>query len=69
MSFSEHRLREAREAAGKTREQLAVEVGRSFSMLVQYESGAKQPSLDALTRIADALDRPVGYFFDDGATP
>jgi transcriptional regulator with XRE-family HTH domain len=65
MSFSALRLREAREAAGLTREQLAVQVGRSYSMLAQYESAAKQPSLDALTRLAEALDRPVGDFFDD----
>ena len=66
-SFSALRLRKAREAAGLTREQLAVQVGRSYPMLAQYESGVKQPSLEALTRIASALDRPVGYFFDDEA--
>ena len=66
-SFSALRLRRAREAAGLTREQLAVEVGRSYPMLAQYESGIKQPSLEALTRIAEALDRPIGDFFDEGA--
>ena len=66
-SFSAFRLRKAREAAGLTREQLAVKVGRSYPMLAQYESGIKQPSLEALTRIAEALDRPIGDFFDEGA--
>ena len=65
-SFSALCLREAREARGLTREQLAVRIGRSYPMLAQYEAGSKVPSVEALMRIADELGRPVGYFFDEG---
>lgn len=61
--FSPALLRAARASSGKSREQLAVDIGRSYSAIVQYESGASSPSLGTLVELADALGVHPGDLF------
>lgn len=48
-------LRARREALGMSREALAERCGTTGANLWQIESGRRRPSLDMLSRIADAL--------------
>ncbi len=49
-------ISEARSAAGLTQAQLAQRTGTSQATISAYENGVKQPSLDTVTRLLDALD-------------
>jgi transcriptional regulator with XRE-family HTH domain len=49
-------LRHARERAGLTQAALADRTGTSQATISAYESGRKQPSVDTLSRLLDALD-------------
>ena len=53
--FSGQRMRESRIRAGKSREQLAVELGRGYSTIAAWENGPNVPPLRVLCRVADAL--------------
>ncbi|MGK3110387.1 helix-turn-helix domain-containing protein [Streptomyces sp. WAC05858] len=57
--FSGQRLREARTAAGLSKEALALRVGRSFYSIHEYEHGRVQPSIAVLVALSDALGRPL----------
>lgn len=62
-------LREIRETAGITRQDLANKIGISVSALGQYEQGRREPDLQKLAAIAAALhvsvDMLLGYYADD----
>jgi transcriptional regulator with XRE-family HTH domain len=47
-------LREARERAGLTQQQLAERSGIAQSTISAYESGKREPGVDALERLLDA---------------
>lgn len=49
-------LRRARGRAGLSQAALAARTGTSQATISAYESGSKQPSLDTLSRLLDALD-------------
>ncbi len=49
------RIRERRTARGLTQEELAHRAGLDYSYLNQIENGRRNPSLDAIGRIARAL--------------
>ncbi|MFF9285242.1 helix-turn-helix domain-containing protein [Streptomyces griseosporeus] len=53
--FSGPRLREARKSAGLSPEQLAVNIGRSFYSVREWELGRVTPSVATLAAIADTL--------------
>ena len=53
------RVRELREAAALTQEDLAHQAGISTSTLSRIERGTYQPRLDTLGKLARALDVPV----------
>ena len=53
------RIRDRRTAQGLTQEELAHRARLDFSYLNQIENGRRNPSLDAIGRIAHALDVPV----------
>ena len=53
------KIRERRTAQGLTQEELAHRAGLDFSYLNQIENGRRNPSLDAIGRIAAALGVPV----------
>lgn len=63
LCFDGSRLRILRENAGVSRERLAVAIGRSYSAVVQYESGALTPPTRVLAHIADTLGVPVDDLF------
>jgi transcriptional regulator with XRE-family HTH domain len=63
--FRPHLVREARDAAGMTREQLAVAIGRSFQTVRAYEWGVVSPPAAMLGRLASVLDVDVSDLFED----
>lgn len=63
--FSGPALRAARERAGKTREQLACDIGRGLQSIKNYENKGHQPNSTVLPRLAEALGVRVGELFED----
>lgn len=59
------RLRLRRELKGLRQGDLAALLGLSFQQVQKYESGANRVGSSRLWYIAQALDVPIGYFFDD----
>lgn len=58
-SFSGHRLRLARKAAGLSVHDVAARVGRSCWSLYRYETGQVQPPISVADALADAVSRPL----------
>jgi transcriptional regulator with XRE-family HTH domain len=55
------RLREAREAMGFTKADLARKADLTPAAISQFESGEREPSLDSLKRLAHALHVGIDY--------
>ncbi len=62
------RLRRRRRLLGLTQQQLADAVGVRFQQIQKYECGANRISAARLWRLSEALEVPVGYFYDGLAT-
>ena len=63
-------LRALRKAHGFTLKALAARSGKSISFISKIERGRARPSITALQDIAEALDVPIGWFFEsDGPVP
>ena len=60
-----NRIREERQRARLTQEQLAELVGCNESYIGQIERGAKNPSLEIIVGIANALNVTVDYLLAD----
>jgi putative transcriptional regulator len=58
-----NRLRDAREAAGLTQQQLADLVDAGRSTIIRAEHGTQQPTLALANRLADALDTTIDELF------
>ena len=58
------RLRRRRRLLGLTQQQLADAVGVRFQQIQKYECGANRISAARLWRLSEALEVPVGYFYD-----
>lgn len=58
------RLRRRRRLLGLTQQQLAETVGVRFQQIQKYECGANRISAARLWQLAEALEVPVGYFYD-----
>lgn len=58
------RLRRRRRLLGLTQQQLAGAVGVRFQQIQKYECGASRISAARLWQLAEALEVPVGYFYD-----
>jgi transcriptional regulator with XRE-family HTH domain len=58
------RLRRRRRLLGLTQQQLAHRVGVRFQQIQKYECGANRISAARLWQLAEALETPVGYFYD-----
>ncbi|WP_158969513.1 helix-turn-helix domain-containing protein [Chachezhania sediminis] len=56
-------IRELRKARGQTLTELAGKVGRSVGHLSELERGISPITIETLSRIADALDVSVSWFF------
>lgn len=66
------RLRRRRRLLGLTQQQLAGAVGVRFQQIQKYECGANRISAARLWQLSEALEIPVGYFYDglsDQAAP
>jgi Predicted transcriptional regulators len=59
------RLRLRRTLLGLSQTELARAVSLTFQQVQKYESGANRVSASRLYHIAEALDVPVSFFFDD----
>ena len=62
-TFDGARLRSIRKATGKSREQLAIDIGRSHYSVTGYETGSHTPTMATLMRLSTVLDVPPGLFF------
>jgi len=58
------RIAELREGGGRTQQILADSVGVSPQRLREIESGAHNPSVRSLVRLADALGVPLAALFE-----
>ena len=58
------RLRRRRRLLGLTQQQLALQVGIRFQQIQKYECGANRISAARLWALSEALEVPVGYFYD-----
>ena len=58
------RLRRRRRLLGLTQQQLAGAVGVRFQQIQKYEGGANRISAARLWQLSEALEVPVGYFYD-----
>lgn len=56
-------LREKREQAGLTLEELAQSTGYSIGFLSHLENGSRNPSMDTMRVLASALDSKVSEIF------
>jgi transcriptional regulator with XRE-family HTH domain len=61
------RLRLRRMQLNMTQDQLARQLGLAFQQIQKYEAAENRLSAGRLFRIAQILDVPVGYFFDEAA--
>ena len=50
------RIKQARKRAGITQKELGDLVGMSYQQVAQYEKGTRNPKLETLSKIADALN-------------
>lgn len=55
------RIKEVRQERGLSQEELAQIINSTKSAISRYESGKRQPRLDQLQRIANALNVTVGF--------
>lgn len=55
------RIRQAREAAGLERDDLAERIGVGYSTIANYEQGTRYPKPNHLSKLAKVLGMPVGY--------
>src|ERR1700749_849583 len=58
------RLRRRRRLLGLTQQQVAGACGVRFQQIQKYECGANRVSAARLWRLAQALEVPVGFFFE-----
>ena len=58
------RLRRRRRLLGLTQQQLAGTVGVRYQQIQKYECGANRISAARLWQLSEALEVPVGYFYD-----
>ena len=67
-SVNEHvgrRIRRRRRLMGLTQAQLALKLGVRFQQIQKYECGANRVSAGRLWLIAQSLETPVSYFYQD----
>lgn len=58
------RLRRRRRLLGLTQQQVAVRIGVRFQQIQKYECGANRISAARLWELAEALETPIGYFYE-----
>lgn len=63
MSFGD-RLREARRNKKLTQEQLGKQIGVAKSTIVGYEKGNREPDIDKIKKISEALEVDPNFLLD-----
>lgn len=58
------KLRKAREEKGFSQKDLAIRVGLSDKSISIYEKGSVYPPVTNLLKIAEELNKPIGYFLE-----
>ena len=61
-----HQIRDLRKAKRMTLARLAEHIGRSVGYVSQVERGLSEVSIPTLTRIAEALEVQIAWFFQQG---
>ena len=61
MSITGDRIKESRENQGLSKTKLAEKTGLTLSAISQFESGERDPSLESLKKLADALQVSADY--------
>lgn len=59
------RIRQARRDMKLTQEQLGNMIGLTFQQVQKYEKGVNRVSAGTLYEIAQVLDLPINWFFDE----
>ena len=59
------RIRAKRKVLRITQQDLAARIGVTFQQLQKYEKGRNRIGASRLQRVAEVLDVPVSYFFDE----
>ncbi len=59
------KVKELRIAMGMSRHELAGKIGVTHQQAQKYENGTNRISVGRLSLIAEALGKPVSYFFED----
>jgi transcriptional regulator with XRE-family HTH domain len=59
------RVRLRRTLLGMSQEKLASRLGITFQQVQKYEKGTNRVGAGRLKQIADVLEVPVGYFYED----
>nr|WP_304363661.1 helix-turn-helix transcriptional regulator [Jiella sp. LLJ827] len=62
------RVRSRRQMLGMSQTALAEQLGVTFQQVQKYEKGSNRISSSRLQQIADALGKPVSFFFDHQPT-
>ena len=63
------RIRTAREARGLSQEEFAARISRDQRAVSEYENGHRRLWATDLPTIAQALDMPLSYFYEEKLTP
>ncbi len=64
-----NRLRERRILLGMSQTRLGESLGLSFQQIQKYERGIDRISVGRLVHMAEVLDVPITYFFDELSGP
>ena len=59
------KIKLARVERDLTQTQLARKIKAKQKSISRYETGASLPSIETLVKLARALKKPAGYFFDE----
>ena len=63
------RIRKAREARGLSQEEFAARISRDQGAVSEYENGRRRLWATDLPLIAQALDMPLSYFYEERLSP
>lgn len=63
--FVGQRVRMARLMKGMSQEKLGDAIGLTFQQVQKYEKGTNRIGSSRMKQIAEAIDQPISYFFDE----